>query len=341
MRRLFWMVCAAMFFAVGCMPEPTEPTEWAFESSIRALTVAQDGSVWWAGSGGLVGHTADQGNTWRVDTLLRPDGSVPAFRSVAVTGEAAFALSIESPALLYRKMHGEADWSVVYQNSDSLAFFDSMQFWDDREGIAMGDPLHGCLSVIITRDGGATWKEVPCSDLPPAEEAAFAASNGNIALLGDEAWIASGGVASRIFRTSDRGRTWEVVETPIAQGGTMTGMFSVARCDAENGIGWGGNWEAMEDNSANKITTHDGGTTWALLTPGKGPGYRSSVQYVPGSDCQSLWAVGIPGVSRSEDGGATWTTVADSSFYTVRFTEDGTTAWLAGRGKVARRPVRS
>ena len=340
MRAFLWTACAVTLCLTACSPEAAEPVEWSFESSIRALTVAADGSVWWAGSGGLVGHTADQGNTWHVDTLLRPDGSVPAFRSVAVTGDAAFALSIESPALLYRKLHGEADWTVVYQNSDSLAFFDSMQFWDDRQGIAMGDPLHGCLSVIITRDGGATWSEVPCSDLPPAEEAAFAASNGNIALFGDEAWIASGGVASRIFHTSDRGRTWGVTETPIVQGGAMTGLFSVARCDTENGIGWGGNWEEMEDNSANKITTQDGGQTWALLTPGTGPGYRSSVQYVPDSDCQSLWAVGIPGISRSEDGGATWTTVADSSFYTVRFTDDGTTAWLAGRGKVARRPAR-
>jgi photosystem II stability/assembly factor-like uncharacterized protein len=193
--------------------------------------------------------------------------------------------------------------------------------------------------VIITRDGGATWSEVSCEDLPPAEEAAFAASNGNIALLGDEVWIASGGVASRIFRSPDRGRTWEVVETPIVQGGAMTGLFSVARCDEANGMGWGGNWEAMDDNAANKIATADGGETWELLTPGAGPGYRSCVQYVPNTDCQSIWAVGIPGISCSSDGGATWTTEPDSNFYTVRFTPDGQTAWLAGRGKVARRPV--
>lgn len=337
MRQMLWTVCAAIVFVTGCGSESVEPREWSFDSSIRALTVAQDGTVWWAGSRGLVGHSADRGNTWHVDTLLRPDGTIPAFRSVAVTGEAAFVLSIESPALLYRKLHSESTWSVVYENADSLAFFDSMQFWDDREGMAMGDPLDGCLSVIITRDGGATWREVPCSDLPPAEEAAFAASNGNIALYGDEAWIASGGVASRVFHTADRGRTWEVVETPIVQGGAMTGLFSIARCDAQNGIGWGGDWENMEDNSANKISTRDGGRTWTLLTPGTGPGYRSSVQYVPHSDCQALWAVGIPGISRSMDGGATWTSLSDSSFYTVRFTDDGSTAWLAGRGKVARR----
>ena len=60
-------------------------------------------------------------------------------------------------------------------------------------------------------------------------------------------------------------------------------------------MGWGGNWEAMDDNAANKIATADGGETWELLTPGAGPGYRSCVQYVPNTDCQSIWAVGIPG----------------------------------------------
>ena len=336
MRNAGLWLMALAWTAVGCAPETT-PAQWEFDSSIRALTVAPNGDAWWAGSGGLVGHQSD--GAWAVDTLRNPNGDTPAFRSIAVTDEATFVLSIASPALLYRKPHTDDTWSVVYTNTDSLAFFDSMHFWDNREGIAMGDPLGECLSVIITRDGGATWLAVSCEDLPPAEEAAFAASNGNIALLGDEVWIASGGVASRIFRSPDRGRSWEVLETPIVQGGAMTGMFSVARCDESNGMGWGGNWESMDDNAANKIASADGGATWELLTPGAGPGYRSCVQYVPNTDCQSIWAVGIPGISRSSDGGTTWITEPDSNFYTVRFTPDGQTAWLAGRGKVARRPV--
>ena len=85
-------------------------------------------------------------------------------------------------------------------------------------------------------------------------------------------------------------------------------------CDEATGMGWGGNWEAMDDNAANKIDTTDGGETWELLTPGAGPGYRSCVQYVPHSNCQSIWAVGIPGISRSIDGGGRkgWTKLIPS-----------------------------
>jgi photosystem II stability/assembly factor-like uncharacterized protein len=29
-----------------------------------------------------------------------------------------------------------------------------------QEGIAMGDPIEGTFSIIITRDGGNTWKNL-------------------------------------------------------------------------------------------------------------------------------------------------------------------------------------
>ena len=345
------LVCAALM-AGGCStPIAVDlSSEWEFQSSIRALEVTENQGVWWAGANGLVGHTLNGGETWNVDTLRLSDGSLPAFRSIAVTEEAAFVLTIATPAVLFRRALNSDRWDSVYVNADPEIFFDSMAFWDDQEGMAMGDATAGCLSVIITRDGGRNWELLDCSNLPDAEvsqdgqkEAAFAASNGNLVLQGDDVWMATGGVASRIYHSSNRGRDWIARATPIVQGGAMTGMFSAARCaDAGSGLlgmAWGGDWEAMEDNSANKIVTRNGGKNWELHTPGSGPGYRSSVQYVPNSSCNGIWAVGIPGISRSWDGGNTWTTEADSSFFTVRFDAEGSTAWLAGRGRVKRTPV--
>lgn len=327
-----------------------EGQTWTFDSSIRALEVTDSIGVWWAGSNGLVGRTLDGGLTWQVDTLKLNDGTLPAFRSLAVTSEAAFVLTIASPAVLFRFDIKEQQWDSVYSNYHEDVFFDSMAFWDDREGIAMGDAMEDgagkCLSVLVTRDGGRSWNRIRCEELPPLfqsetgdAEAAFAASNGNLVLQGDEAWIATGGAASRIYRSRDRGRSWEVVSTPIVQGGTMTGMFSATRCGDAMGLGWGGNWEDMDDNASNKIQTLDGGSTWQLWHPHQGPGYRSSVQFVPHSDCQGIWAVGIPGISQSWDGGQTWTTEPDSSFLTIRFDATGTQAWLAGRGAVSCRSV--
>ncbi len=342
MRGLL-MTCCLLAACSG----PTELEElkitWEVPSSIRALEVVSESEVWYAGSNGRIGVTRDGGKSWQHDSLRLTDGTAPALRSLAVTSRAAHALTIASPAVLFRSTDYGAHWDSVYTEHHEDVFYDSMAFWDDEEGIAMGDAIDGCLSILMTRDGGLTWVKKRCDELPPSipGEAAFAASNGNIALAGDQVWIATGGKASRIFHSSDRGQSWDVYPTPIVQGGTMTGMFSIAMCDANRGVGWGGNWEAMEDNTANKVTSSDGGRSWSLFSPNEGPGYRSCIRYLPGSNCQGIWAVGTPGISQSTDAGQTWHTEADSSFFTVRFTPSGMHAWLAGRGIIQRRRVNS
>lgn len=344
----FFTGCLCLF--LGCtngedIGNPKAPTEalatWEVDCSIRALEVVDSEIVWYGGSRGRFGWTVNGGESWRHDSLKLVDGSAPAFRSIAVTPEAIHLLTIGSPAVLFRSTDQGMSWDSVYTEHHTDAFYDSMVFWDANDGIAMGDPTDGCLSVICTRDGGATWHKIPCTALPPARagEAAFAASNGNIAVEGNTAWMVSGGAASRVYVSADRGRTWDVRETPVVQGGTMTGMFSISMADAKNGVAWGGDWEAMDDNKANKLATTDGGDTWELLTPDNGPGYRSCVRHVPGTSGHGIWAVGIPGISQSMDRGMTWSHESDSTFLTVRFTPDGQTGWLAGRGHIQRRPV--
>jgi photosystem II stability/assembly factor-like uncharacterized protein len=317
---------------------------WEVDASIRALDVVDGSEVWYAGSNGRWGRTVDAGKNWQHGVLSHEDvaeGEL-AFRAVAVTDHAAHVLNVGSPALLYRSTDEGANWDVVYREDHPGAFYDAMAFWDGQEGLAFGDPTDGCMSVLITRDRGENWTKVPCENLPEVAdgEAAFAASNSNIAVHGDAAWCATGGKVSRVLFTPDRGRTWTVQPTPIVQGGGMTGLFSLAMYDAKRGVGIGGDWEKMDDNSQNKIFTGNGGSSWSLLTPGRGPGYRSSVRFVPGSDGQEIWAVGIPGVARSSNGGRSWTNTPDSAYYTVRFTPDGRVAWLAGRGKIARLSAR-
>ena len=334
-----------LFFACRNDPAPVLPATLAVASfdtfpvpaSIRALEVVNDSTVWFAGSEGIYGYTEDDGRHWHIDSL-RWDTLRPHFRAIAVTDSAVFLLSIASPALLFRSPDRGQSWRLVYREDDPAAFYDAMAFWDDQAGIAMGDPTDGCLSVIRTRDGGLTWRKLNCAQLPPAVagEAAFAASNSNIAVHGDQAWIVSGGARARAFHTPDRGDSWEVFDTPIQEGGQMTGIYSVDFFDGRRGIIFGGNWNEKEDNVRNKAVTTDGGRSWQLVADGREPGYRSCVQYAPGTDGQVLLAAGIPGISYSLDGGHTWQPLSDESYYTLRFGSDWRRAWLAGNAKVGR-----
>jgi len=308
------------------------------DCSIRAIEAIDENTMWFGGSKGQFGYTEDGGQNWWIDSIKTELHPNLEFRGIAKTESAIFLLAIGSPALLFKSTDKGKNWAIVYQENHKNAFYDAIAFWDAQNGIAMGDPTDGCLSIILTNDGGDTWTKIPCSDLPPTAEgeAAFAASNSNISIFENQVWIVSGGKKARVFHSGNKGKTWEVVETPISQGGTMTGIFTSHFYDAQNGIIFGGDWEQQAINKNNKATTKDGGKTWQLIADGQKPGYRSAVRYVPNSKGQELWAVGIPGISYSKNGGETWQNVSTASFYTIRIGENQQSAWLAGRNKVAK-----
>ena len=310
---------------------------FSFPSSIRALQAVDENTVWFAGSSGRVGHTSDGGETWQVDSIEH-EGRLLHFRSIAVTDQAVFVLSIESPALLYRSIDQGQSWELVYQEDHPAAFYDAMQFWDNQTGIAMGDPTDGCISIIMTEDGGQSWQKIPCDRLPAAAEgeAAFAASNSNIALQGDQAWIVTGGAKARVLHSSDRAKSWSIYQSPLAEGGQMTGIYTVDFWDEQQGIIFGGDWNDKAINTSNKASTKDGGQSWQLLADGAGPGYRSSVKYFPQGAGQAILAAGIPGISVSYDSGENWEELSTESWYALSFVPDSKECWLSGGGKLGR-----
>lgn len=301
--------------------------------SIRAIEV-MDEDVVFAGSNGAYGIYNSAPKQMRVAT--QQYGNVyPEFRAVAGNSKDIFVLSVGNPALLYKT--GSGGLELVYKEEHEKVFYDSMTFWNEKEGIAMGDPVEDCLSIIITRDAGQSWNKLSCDQLPKAAEgeAAFAASNSNIAVQGDKAWILSGGAKSRIFFTADKGKSWEVFDTPLIQGESTQGGYSLDFYDEHQGVIIGGDYTAPEGNSANKAITTDGGKTWRLIAEGKNPGYKSSIRYVPGGEGKEIVAVGFSGISYSADEGETWKEISDEGFYTIRFVND-TVAYAAGKNRLAK-----
>ncbi len=332
-----------LFVLISCGKDQKTFTEVqidrVFEDSlsIRAITPLDANRVWFAANNGRVGLI--DGETPKLATI-RYEDSLLSFRSIAATKDAVFVLSIANPGVLYKiGFNGEEATHIeeVYVEKGEKVFYDAMAFWNDEEGIAMGDPTEDCISILITRDGGNTWEKVACDILPKAAsgEAAFAASNSNIALVGNHVWIATGGKKARVLHSFNRGRTWEIFDTPMLQGGTMTGIYSIDFFDEKTGVVFGGNWEKQDFNEGNKAITHDGGKTWKLISNGKGPGYRSRVAFVPGTQGQGLVAVGSPGISYSPDQGETWTELSDEGFYALEFVNDSI-AFVSGRKKIAK-----
>jgi|TARA_B110000208_G_C11789278_1_gene436831 photosystem II stability/assembly factor-like uncharacterized protein len=341
-RLLFILVTGLLLFSCKENYEPRELDSVSIieftvdSSSIRAIQVINDSTIFYAGSRGDIGYTNDNGVTWSKQSLTYQDSIIPNFRSIATNGKDIFALSIVSPALLY-KISGEKT-ELVYSENHPKAFYDALQFFDDGiHGIAVGDPTEDCPSIIITEDGGITWNKIACENLPKFEEgeAYFAASNTNIKIIDKTVWMASGGKKSSVYKSVDYGNTWIENSTPIIQGIGSQGIYSIDFTDENNGIVLGGDYSKPLANDSNKAITKDGGKTWDLFAVGENPNYKSCVQYVPGTNGQEIFAVGFTGVSYSNDGGNTWKDVSEEKYFTIQFV-DKNTAWLSGNNKIGK-----
>ncbi len=288
--------------------------------SIRAIEIDND-KIWYAADNNRFGFY-DLKAKQKTEHKILKDSLRIEFRSIAKTNKDVFILNVGNPALLYQISKKTLQPKLVYQEKNEKVFYDSMQFWNDQEGIAIGDPITNCLSIITTGEAGKSWQKIPCENLPKIVEgeAAFASSNTNICIKGATTWIITGGKKSRIFFSPDKGKNWEVFETPIVQGLEMSGAFTADFYDDKTGILAGGNYEIPNQNYSNKAITNDGGKTWQLLAENQGFGYASCIQFVPNSNKKQLVCVGALGLFYSADYGNTWIKFSDNKeLYTIRF----------------------
>jgi len=275
-------------------------------ASFRGLSVVNAKVVWASGTGGTVIRTIDGGKTWDVNIV--PGAEKLDFRDIEAFDEnEAYILSIGNgeSSRIYHTTNGGTIWELQFKNANAKAFFDAIACWDRNHCIAMSDPVDNKFVLINTIDGGFHWKPIDTSKMPRTKdgEAAFAASGTCLITQGkNNAFLVSGGSDARVFKTTDRGISWSVFDTPIIKGTAGSGIFSIAMFDENNGVIVGGNYEKpVAITSTNLAVTSDGGRTW---TAGRGlSGYRSGIAFI---NRHELFAVGSNGSDRSQDGGANW-----------------------------------
>lgn len=303
--------------------------------SIRAI-MPMNGGVWFGGTNSKAGFISFDNNKESKIVKLQKENTD--FRSIGADGSIYF-LNAGTPANMYQMKLFNADYvsSLVYTEKGDKVFYDSMHISGEL-GAIVGDPTENCLSILIRKKFNGNWQKIPCDSLPKTVEgeAAFAASDTNIKIIGDAIFIISGGKKSRLFKSTDKGKTWEVFDTPIVQGEAMTGAFSMDFHNKKRGIIVGGNYDNQKDNSANKAITNDGGKTWKLVSENTSFGYASCVQYAPINSGRVVFCCGPSGVYYSTNRGKKWKKILnDSDFYTMRFSSKNTLIF-AGKNKVSK-----
>lgn len=299
-------------------------------ASFRGLSVIDDRTIWASGSNSTIVHTEDGGATWKVDTIPGGTFDVRAIhaRSATVAHAAATA------GRIWRTTDGGRTWSLRYQAFDTTVFLDAIDFWDDRHGMALGDPMGGRFFVLVTQDGGETWQEAPAASRPESREgeAAFAASGTVLVVDGLRgAWIASGGRHARLFRSTDRGATWTAIDSPIRSGEQSTGIFGVTPA-AKTLLVVGGDYRQDDSTRANAAIYIPGRKEW--VSPDKTTGgFRSAV--AAGRGGKLAIAVGQAGSDISEDGGRSWRSFDSVGFHAVRASANSVFYASGDRGRIA------
>lgn len=347
MKLTFILVVFSCFFLIHCSNQSLQKTEITgidfrvlFNNSeiidsltsFRAIDVF-DQSIVVGGNPNLVAQIQyseedgfQDGKIIKLQDTLSYD-----FRSVAITDDQVYALSAGSPAKLY-KGNSIDELKLVYTETGKEVFYDSMKFWNDKEGIAFGDEINGCMSVLISRDGGESWKKLSCDNFLPANEGdgAFAASNTNIDIVNKHAWLAAG---TSIYRSENKGKDWEKIKVPIVQNKDTEGIYSIDFHCEKLGIAIGGDYTSPENNTNNLLLTKDGGKNWEVISDADSPGYRSCIQFIPNTNGHGIMAVGFKGIDVSQDRGQTWKHISNEAYYSFRFV-NSTTGIIIGKGKI-------
>lgn len=287
------------------------------DTNLRGVNVQLDKSnnqsgmhyiVWVSGSNGAILRSVDDGMTWKQFAVAGGGGLD--FRDIEAFGaDVAYVLSSGDgdKSRIYKTIDGGTTWTLQYSDQRAGFFLDALVCPSRTHCVALSDPVDGKFLVLRTEDG-EHWSELPRDGMPAAlpEEGAFAASGTALALCEGGIYFGTGGPKARIFHlanaghSADSGRSWSVVETPMASGNASSGVFSIA-CNGATLVAVGGDYKepARADRAA--IYSEDGGATWQLAAQQPG-GYRSAAGTFGGDYA----AVGPTGTDVSKDHGKHW-----------------------------------
>lgn len=162
----------------------------------------------------------------------------------------------------------------------------------------------GNVGVILrTVDGGRSWQRRDLSN-------AGSSVNGIFARSGRRAWVTQN---DQILATTDGGQSWNVAYT---YNGPLT-IFAFRFLEfptAQTGYAVGGR-SGSSGSVAQVIKTTDGGQTWTLLPSLAGAVPMKAASAVAFPDAQNGYVADVDGrLFRTQDGGVSWSIVAQGSF---------------------------
>jgi photosystem II stability/assembly factor-like uncharacterized protein len=255
-------------------------------------------------------RTTNGGENWNIAEVSIPSGHV--VRSIHAINANIALIAVDDPtgsnSGIYKTTNSGSTWtkhSFAFQGTGRHPV--QIYFFDDNNGLSVGNPSNGYWEIYTTVDGGGNWTRVPQINIPPnaVDDRTF---NTTSAAVGNSYWF--GTCARDLFRTTDKGLTWSVTQNAFYESADFCGV-DIAFKDPLNGIAV----TRMGVGEVNRAyQTIDGGETWVSLPdPPAVPSFKF-LNYVSGDIylAVSHATVGYPvdpGSAYTLDGGYTWDTL--------------------------------
>jgi len=265
-------------------------------TAMWGMAINDDGSIYDAFT-----RSTDGGNTWEAGTFNAGNGLSQLFAFDADVCWAVFNTGATQG--LYKTEDGGVTWVKKGGVYGSSSFANVIHFFNDTDGFAQGDPVGADYELYVTTDGGETWTPVDGANIPDPTSGEYGIT-GNYCAVGDNIWWGTN--QGRIFRSSDKGYTWDVSMTAFGAAETV----GVLMYDANNGIAYRSYLNLGIEAILNE--TNDGGVTWTSFNTA-GPAFARYFSHIPGTVntvIGSAHAATGEGISISEDGGHNWTEIS-------------------------------
>jgi subtilisin family serine protease/photosystem II stability/assembly factor-like uncharacterized protein len=276
--------------------------------------------------------TTDGGNTWKPGKYngVPADYTVSCIMAIDTTHAwiAMYSNNSFAHGGIFATADGGKTWehqsTALFNNANS--FPDIVYFWNDKEGVCMGDPINNYFEIYTTTDGGQHWKQVPTSNIPVALTKEYGYVN-LYDTYGDIIWFGTN--KGRVFKSTDRGHHWTVATTGLSD------FSSLGFHNDTIGIATHVTYSQSGTITGFKmVRTLDGGKTWKVVNP-QGPVYKTDIAVVPNAP-GLLVSTGISqdlaqsGSAYSLDEGDNWTMLDDSIQYTSVKFYNSATGWAGG-----------
>ena len=222
--------------------------------------------------------TTDGGVSWKSKPLPIPDGYTRVGGGIcALSASKAYCIiSISDSKGIYLTTDTGNTWKQQTTSfNKNSPFPDVVYFWNENEGIAIGDAdtTNTYFEIYTTSNGGIQWNRVPDANMPNGNKEYTWCYQSSYRIIGNSIFFQTN--SARIFKSFDKGITWSVINTPFYNTSLADSIITFDFKDNNNGL-----VSYCSSNGAyHKIyKTIDGGQTWDSMASNKA---ISQLKYIP------------------------------------------------------------